>query len=234
MNLSDNTIKRISYFFAGTFAGGSGILVGHPFDTLKVRYQLGKAISIPLQLPQNVSSTSSSSMSMMFQFRELYRGILPPLLTAGIMQSINFSLYEHFKGYWKTNWNFTHLQAVFLGGTMSGTLISLITSPIACVKIQQQIMTRKGIIDCSKSMYTNYGIKSFYKGFGPFFIMESFGRGIYLWVYESTKLLLRSNGGTTKDLKEETLGIRMISAANAGKSASIYFSCIRNYVKFYF
>lgn len=31
-------------FFAGSLAGASGIIIGHPLDTLKVRLQVGKTL----------------------------------------------------------------------------------------------------------------------------------------------------------------------------------------------
>jgi solute carrier family 25 (mitochondrial carnitine/acylcarnitine transporter), member 20/29 len=189
---------QLSSFLAGTFAGASGILVGHPFDTLKVRYQVGQ--------------TSPSQSTVAKGIRELYRGITPPLLTAGVVQSINFSLYELFKRKLRQRYNLSHLSSVFCGGFSAGTLISFMTSPISCVKLQQQLSTTKGIIACSMEMYKMRGLRSFYRGFGPFFIMESYGRGVYLFIYERTKLSLRSQ----TIANEETLPIRMAAAATAG------------------
>ena len=60
---------------AGCFAGASGVLIGHGFDTLKVQAQVGQ-------------KTSSASLL------QLYRGILPPLLTTGAMRSVYFGVYE--------------------------------------------------------------------------------------------------------------------------------------------
>lgn len=263
----------ISSVLAGTFAGASGILVGHPFDTLKVRHQVGilgngaKSSGADALKPSayemanTVKSTVQSSLEYtannhiksrmhgtvlslgnVHMIRDLYRGLLPPLLTAGVIQSINFSLYETFKRklkqlylstYLDTNpskplSSSVHLNIVFLSGTISGTLISFITSPISSVKVQQQLSTTKGIIACSKHMYEKYGLVSFYRGFSPFFVMESFGRGIYLYIYESTKLKLKNSSYFRVDADNnrrstqssmsngETLPIRMIAAATAG------------------
>lgn len=73
----------ISSFLAGSIAGATGIFVGHPFDSLKVRVQVGE--------------TLKDQKWNWHTIRQLYRGILPPLLTTGTIQAINFALYEHFK-----------------------------------------------------------------------------------------------------------------------------------------
>ena len=100
--------REIASFFAGTIAGATGILVGHPLDTLKVRYQTG-------QISSNLTINRKYIL-------DLYRGILPPLLTSGSVQSINFSLYEFFKKKLKTEYLRSHLSAVFCSGTISGKI----------------------------------------------------------------------------------------------------------------
>lgn len=70
---------------AGSIAGGAGIFIGHPFDSLKVRIQTKRPLDSKTSLfsPQGI--------------RTLYRGVLPPFLTAGILQAILFSNYEAFR-----------------------------------------------------------------------------------------------------------------------------------------
>ena len=61
---------------AGLVAGASGVIIGHAFDTAKVQAQVGKTAVV--QTPR--------------QFLELYRGILPPLLTTGTMRAFYFGV----------------------------------------------------------------------------------------------------------------------------------------------
>lgn len=204
--------SALSSFLAGIFAGASGVLVGHPFDTLKVKYQVGRTISL-------VEGSRS-------QFYELYRGVLPPLLTSGAISSLTFSMYEYFKSRLREDLSFSHLSAVFVSGTISGAIISIVTSPISCVKLQQQLSTTKGIIPTIYHMKQSHGVLSFYRGYSPFFIMESFGRGVYLHNYEFSKSFLKRRVWPQifpmKEMKHDTndsLTIRMISAAYAGCSS---------------
>lgn len=91
---------QFSSLFAGYFVGhyrlfrASAVIVSHPFDSLKVRMQIGKVNRSSSDGLLTASETSSSSSSLRVIARNLYRGILPPLLTVGTIQSINLSCYE--------------------------------------------------------------------------------------------------------------------------------------------
>ena len=63
---------------AGSVAGASGVLIGHAFDTAKVHAQIGGT-------PGRLKAV------------QLYRGIVPPLLTTGCVRSLYFGVYEKCK-----------------------------------------------------------------------------------------------------------------------------------------
>ena len=91
--------ERLHGFAAGILAGGAGVLVGHPFDTLKVKMQVarqgvarqGSSAAPPADTP----SCRSAALPRLSAYRALYRGVLPPLLSTGIVQSINFGIFEN-------------------------------------------------------------------------------------------------------------------------------------------
>lgn len=180
--------NSVNSALAGTFAGAMGIFVGHPFDTLKTRIQIGQKLG-------------KDEVGMKL-FRTLYRGVVPPLCTAGIMQSINFSLYETarkliytpLERYYQVdkidayNHPDLHLGAVFLAACCSGSVVSILANPISLIKVQQQVATRVGVIECAKTLYRQYGFSRFYRGYCAMYIMESYGRGVYLWTYEKAKM----------------------------------------------
>lgn len=150
--------------------------------------------------------------------RQLYRGVVPPLVTAGAMQSVNFALYEHFKD-WSISYlshraasssssssssvssHFTHysvdipisryLTAVFMAGTISGSISTVLTAPVSLVKVRQQLATRAGVVSCIRQIYQKGGLLKFYRGYPVIFVADSFGRGAYLGTYETTKFLLQ-------------------------------------------
>ena len=86
--------ERLHGFAAGILAGGAGVLVGHPFDTLKVKMQVARQGSSTAP-PADTPSCRSAALPRLSAFRALYRGVLPPLLSTGIVQSINFGIFEN-------------------------------------------------------------------------------------------------------------------------------------------
>lgn len=170
---------NISSFIAGSIAGASGVLVGHPFDSLKVRMQVGQNYQVK-QWNADV-------------IRQLYRGISPPLVSVGGIAAINFALYESFKSFLRKrqteNTNRVPLSHIFYAGCFSGAIISTFTSPVGVVKVQLQIAKHLGFRQCVHDMFATYGIRSFYRGSLLTFLMESPGRGLYLWTYEAVKSL---------------------------------------------
>ena len=165
-------------FLAGILAGFNGTIVGHPFDTLKTRYQVGK--SIDLKLNFNL-------------IKQLYRGILPPLLTSGGIQSINFLFYENFRIRLKSigmQYNVSLLNndisTIFIAGSCSGSLVSIISNPISIIKIRQQVDSLGNVKECIKDVYNHTGMKGFYRGYGPMLVLDA-SRGLYFAIYEVMK-----------------------------------------------
>lgn len=217
-------LSNYTSFVAGSVAGASGILVGHPFDSLKVRLQVGQTLQF-----------ESMNYNMM---RQLYRGLVPPLLTVGTISSMNFTLYEYFKKvipHWAhvdTEY-YQHMKPVTLGtifsaGVCSGAIASIVTTPISIVKIRMQVASEAGITACIRDIYASRGIRSFYRAYGCSFVMESPGRGVYLWTYEYVKALLsnwkhphmvdhpHTSGLAVHQSIPVSMDTRILSAAAAG------------------
>lgn len=215
-NLIKENMMHISPFLAGSIAGACGIFMGHPFDTLKVRMQVGnnldyKKIDIHL-------------------IKQLYRGLLSPLLSAGTIASINFSLYENFRRNLKGNITGEY-KNVFVSGSLAGAFVSVLSTPIGFIKLQQQIQTEKGLLNCISVIYKQYGIKIFYRGFFPMFYMDTIGRGVYMSIYEASK----NNLAQLSNLMPHDMSIRVASAAIAGVFSwlSIYpFDVIKSHIQY--
>lgn len=89
------------------------VVTGHPFDTLKVRFQTNVQHNL---------------------FRHLYRGILPPLITTPPSWSINFILYQAALKIHGTD----TLSNVFFAGSVSGWIWATCMSPPELVKCYAQ------------------------------------------------------------------------------------------------
>jgi solute carrier family 25 carnitine/acylcarnitine transporter 20/29 len=127
-----------------------------------------------------------------------------------MISSINFTLYEKTRRLIATDNNISDLGIIFMAGTIAGTFISVLTTPIGLIKVQQQTISNTGVISCFQQIYGKHGIRGLYRGFGPMIIMESYGRGVYLWTYEFVKSRLGNNGN------ELLIWHRIVAAASAG------------------
>jgi solute carrier family 25 carnitine/acylcarnitine transporter 20/29 len=148
-------------FASGLVAGLSGVLVGHPFDTLKVRMQTG-VHGHPLTL------------------FSVYRGVGPPLLTTGIVQAMNFGLFLSFKETLENDGRVHGLPQVFIAAAMAGACISVVTQPSSMLKVQQQVLPRGGMVEQFRAIVVARGMSGLYTGMGPHFLMETIGRGVYM------------------------------------------------------
>jgi solute carrier family 25 carnitine/acylcarnitine transporter 20/29 len=218
--------SHLSAFIAGSVSGAAGVTVGHPFDSLKVRLQVG------LKLTHQKLDFAT--------IKQLYRGILPPIATVGTLQAINFSNYEFFKrAFPKYMYPFHQHQldsdehpgrntlfTIFCSGFASGSVISLITSPMNIVKIRMQVESEAGLFTCMRDIYRVKGFTTFYRGYTTALATEGPGRGIYLWTYEYTKLQIvrlrygddyhHKPGRIVTDSKYIDLSTRILSAIIAG------------------
>jgi hypothetical protein len=230
--VQSNRKSLASSFVAGSFAGACGIFIGHPFDTLKVR----------MQVNQNLNQKFDFAL-----VRQLYRGILPPLVTAGVMQSILFFSYESCRVALRSSRFYTvtttttptttttssssssreamgamaqprwqmvtstpggrdHLGVAFFGGLISGSMLTLFSTPISYIKIQQQVASESGMLAVGKECLKRGGIRSLYRGVRCQVILESPGRAIYLVTYEYVKMLLNQREVEEQAMKRSATG----------------------------
>lgn len=150
MNNSDiRTNSQWRNFGYGYLAGMMGIVASHPIDTIKTNYQEGNKIIV----------------------RNLYRGIIPPLLGVGLEKAIVFGVFE-------TTRNYT--QSDVVSGGIAGLTASLVVTPFERIKILLQSGQTIGGIDGLKKL----GV---FQGLSATLTRETPGFAIYFYVYNSLK-----------------------------------------------
>lgn len=112
------------------------MVCGHPLDTVKVIQQAGGRASM-LGVMRHLMMTEG--------VRGYFKGLLPPVITAGSINSIFFSVY---------GWSMTrlshpaadrpHLLNVYLAGVAGGSLQLAIACPVELVKIRLQTQSGAG------------------------------------------------------------------------------------------
>jgi len=158
---SPSSSENLSMTFVGGSLGGiANVLIGHPFDTLKVRMQMLN------------TSLFSCIKSMIAQEgpTSLYKGIASPLYNVPIIYSLCFGSYE--VGLWALGVRFhkepTPWKASIAGG-WAGFVISFVLTPMELVKCRQQMEGVGQKIHASKAwtiarqIVQNQGIRQLFK-----------------------------------------------------------------------
>lgn len=168
---------------------------------------------------RGAGSRPQSLLSVLQRLQFLYRGSLPPLLTAGIVQSLNFSGFEAVKRTLHPDPKTPAPLPVFWAAGCGGTLVvTIVTCPSQRIKIQQQSAPKGiGLLQCVREMVKSQGLAGLYKGYLIHLLLEGVGRGWYMLAYESMKRKLYpgfSDGG--RDSSNIPLHKRMVAGACAG------------------
>jgi solute carrier family 25 carnitine/acylcarnitine transporter 20/29 len=116
----NNIIKMNNEFLYGMIGGTVGVIISHPFDTIKTR----------IQSKQNLTITEAIKLG------SLYRGLLAPLVGIMIEKSIVFGFYEKSK---------TLIKNDFINGIIGGLMCSIIVTPIDKIKIHYQNKTTNNL-----------------------------------------------------------------------------------------
>jgi solute carrier family 25 carnitine/acylcarnitine transporter 20/29 len=174
-------------FIAGTIGGVAGLIVGHPFDTVKVRFQTP-------DLRQKYRSTfhALATISREEKFVGLYKGITSPLASCALLNGLIFASYRFFMRIQLDDKDaIPSLTQVTLAGIATGIVTSLITTPTDLIKIQQQnsLLEKPSVKTVALRMYKQRGIRGLYRGITAT-ILRDVGYGAYFGSYEATCRIL--------------------------------------------
>ena len=116
---------------AGGLAGFTGIVVTQPLDTVRIRLQNGGYTGI-----FNCVKTTIQREGV----RGLFKGILSPCVSVGLMNSLLFYSYAEASQFVAAHGvDNMSLPEIWLAGSMSGFVCSFITAPTELVKVHAQI-----------------------------------------------------------------------------------------------
>ncbi|KAF0691773.1 Aste57867_17044 [Aphanomyces stellatus] len=162
-------------FIAGSCAGVSSTVVGHPFDTVKVRLQMNCA-----------SASFKGPMDCVMQtirkegFFGLYKGMVSPMTTVPLVNAVVFSAYENAKSYLlmrrlnDPSGVLTNHEAM-MAGAWAGFVNSFVVTPVELVKCHLQAQGEaihmakdeirfNGTLDCVKKVIQIDGVRGLWRG----------------------------------------------------------------------
>ncbi|SCN92237.1 related to carrier protein YMC1, mitochondrial [Fusarium fujikuroi] len=173
---------------AGAMGGAAQVLIGQPFDIVKVPLQAygGDALDVT----RKIWSVEGP--------RSFYKGTLPPLLGVGACVSIQFGAFHYFSQHFN-NFNkqqrSNHKGSLYLGqfyiaGALAGVTNSVISGPIEHIRIRLQTQPHgekklySGVSDCVRKIWQHQGISGIYRGQAVTILREFHGYGVWFAAYE--------------------------------------------------
>lgn len=188
----------IKEFFAGGFGGSCLVLVGHPFDTIKVRLQTMPKPA-PGEAPKYLGTFDCARKTVINEgFFGLYKGMAAPLIGVTPMYAIcflGFGIGKSLQTPKLPNGEFTLLQ-IFNAGLLSGVFTTAIMAPGERIKCLLQIQASQGekkyngTLDCVKKLYKEGGMRSIYKGTAATLMRDVPASGVYFATYDWFKKAL--------------------------------------------
>ncbi|UYV80596.1 SLC25A29 [Cordylochernes scorpioides] len=179
------TREEISGPITRCASGVANVLVGHPFDTIKVRLQTKDSNNLKYRGAMHCLWSTVKKESP----AALYKGLSSPLACTAALNAMTFGPHSAISRL-STDPNSYLTQAV--AGAATGGLQSVICSPMELVKSRVQVQTGKnnlytGSFDCLKKIVRSHGIRGIYLGFDATLIRIIPGLSVYFTSYAIMK-----------------------------------------------
>ncbi|CAD5211647.1 unnamed protein product [Bursaphelenchus xylophilus] len=189
------SVSFAEHFVAGGMGGMVMVLVGHPFDTVKVRLQ---SMPAPVKGQTPMYSGMMDCVKKTYKaegFTGFFRGMGAPITGITPLNSIFFGLNavccELQQSYFRTPT--LTLWQIFNAGAFSAAVMCLFTAPIERVKCLLQVQHSmgtslyKGPMDVARKLYKQHGIAAVYRGFLITLARDIPSYGTKMAVYEYIK-----------------------------------------------
>ncbi|KAK9470171.1 mitochondrial carrier domain-containing protein [Dipodascopsis tothii] len=175
--------KRYAGFAAGILSGVTKLIVGHPFDTIKVRLQTASTSQFKGPLDCLLKTVRNEGPFA------LYKGATPPLVGWMAMDSVMLGSLHNYRMLIKDHVFPDRERLPVIGhslaGLGAGCTVSFVAAPIEQVKARLQIQydaaTRRytGPINCAVSLVRESGLRGLYRGLLATMIFRS--SFFFLW-----------------------------------------------------
>jgi solute carrier family 25 (mitochondrial carnitine/acylcarnitine transporter), member 20/29 len=180
MTIDNSWTRKAKDTSAGFVGGAVQVLVGQPFDLVKVRLQTGQ-FSSPIEA---VTQTIKHEGLLAF-----YKGTTAPLIGVGACVSVQFyAFHETRRRILQAN-NTAQLTypQFYLAGASAGLANTVISAPVEQLRIllqTQKTKTYNGPIDAIRKIVKLNGFQGLFRGFGITAVREAQAYGVWFLTYE--------------------------------------------------
>ncbi|KAK4788073.1 hypothetical protein SAY86_019392 [Trapa natans] len=216
---------------AGTFGGAAQLIVGHPFDTIKVKLQ-SQPVPLPGQPPKYASAIDAVKQTLAAEGpRGLYKGMGAPLATVAAFNAVLFTVRGQMEALLRSEpGESLSVKQQMIAGTGAGVAVSFLACPTELIKCRLQAQSALAAAGPGATVAVKYtgpmdvarhvlrsegGMRGLFKGLVPTLSREVPGNAAMFGVYEAVKQYMA--GG------RDTSGLGMGSLLTAGGVAGAAF-----------
>ncbi|KAF2687614.1 mitochondrial carrier [Lentithecium fluviatile CBS 122367] len=221
-----SSLQSLRALAAGGVGGVCAVVVGHPFDLVKVRLQTAEkgVYSGAMDVVRRTIAREGLA-------RGLYAGVSAPLVGVTPMFAVSFWGYDVGKqlvsSFSTVENNQYSVGQVAAAGFFSAIPMTLITAPFERVKVLLQIQGQKhlapgekpkysGGVDVVRQLYKEGGIRSVFRGSAMTLARDGPGSACYFATYEVIKRRLTPKDPVTGQPGKLSLSAVMVAGGAAG------------------
>ncbi|KAK8964476.1 Mitochondrial carnitine/acylcarnitine carrier-like protein [Platanthera guangdongensis] len=188
---------------AGTVGGAAQLIVGHPFDTIKVKLQSQPAPA-PGQLPKFSGAMDAVKQTIAAEGpRGLYKGMGAPLATVAAFNAVLFTVRGQMEALLRSEPGIAlTVQQQVICGAGAGVAVSFLACPTELIKCRLQAQSALagssksaagaikygGPMDVAKHVLRSEGgLRGLFKGLVPTLAREVPGNAVMFGIYEALK-----------------------------------------------
>lgn len=211
MSVDESFTRKAKDVGAGFIGGATQVLIGQPFDLVKIRLQTSTSSKTSGQIIKQVIQNEG-----VFAF---YKGTLAPLFGVGACVSLQFyGFHETKRQLMKQNGNQPLLlwPQVYMAGAVAGLVNTPVTAPVEQLRILSQASTKNTHLgDTVREIISTQGVRGVYRGFGITLLRECQAYGVWFLSYEALILWVQKKRRYSKreDISTPEL---LLSGALAG------------------
>ncbi|KAK8057274.1 Carrier protein YMC1- mitochondrial [Apiospora saccharicola] len=188
MDERGGSLDTVKDLFAGATGGIAQVLIGQPFDIVKVRLQTTTQYKSALDAATSIYTREGP--------KAFYKGTLTPLIGIGACVSIQFGAFGYAKRYFETaneaagkkDLSYTQYYAA---GAFAGLANSALSGPIEHVRIRLQTQPHgegrlySGPLDCVRKLTAHQGVLGgVYRGEAVTLMREAQAYGMWFMSFE--------------------------------------------------
>ncbi|KAK4171951.1 putative mitochondrial carnitine carrier [Triangularia setosa] len=225
-------LAQVRSFVAGGFGGVCAVVVGHPFDLVKVRLQTAEKGVYSSAIDVVKKSVAKDGLK-----RGLYAGVSAPLVGVTPMFAVSFWGYDLGKSIVRStstvgpdgNLSIAQISAA---GFFSAIPMTAITAPFERVKVILQVQGQKqlapgekpkysGGMDVVRQLYREGGVRSVFRGSVATLARDGPGSAAYFAAYEYCKRALTPKDPVTGEASGK-LSLTAITCAGAAAGVAMW------------